>query len=182
VINVFQCALQMLTFQGTFSNSSSSTSATSATVFTTGPGSPFDLRNCPNYPYYNCYRDGDPIFDWSQPGMLYGDFQSPYNTTAFPLNIVPPNPDIESQCGASFTSTLSKFLSTAPVTTSYYTGLAASYSPWISYVESFTWSPSEPCCLNCTMIGGTVQILAWPTPAPSPPVSTLVDVESNYTL
>jgi hypothetical protein len=35
------------------------------------------------------------------------------------------------------------------------------------YVTSFTWTASRqgPCCLDCSIGGGTVQLLVWPTPA-----------------
>lgn len=45
----------------------------------------------------------------------------------------------------------------------------------------FTFIPSAPCCLNCTLFGGTVQVYYWPTPAPSPPVTKLVNA-ANFTL
>jgi hypothetical protein len=39
----------------------------------------------------------------------------------------------------------------------------------------FTFSPPSICCGTCTVYGGDVQVYYWPTPAPNPPVSELVD-------
>jgi len=50
------------------------------------------------------------------------------------------------------------------------------------WVSAFTFTPSAPCCSSCTVLGGTVQVLNWPTPAPQPSVSILVDAKNNYTL
>jgi hypothetical protein len=52
------------------------------------------------------------------------------------------------------------------------------------YVTSFTWTASRqgPCCLDCSIGGGTVQLLVWPTPAPTPAISLLVEESSNFTL
>lgn len=46
---------------------------------------------------------------------------------------------------------------------------------------TFDFAPSEPCCLQCTVFGGDVQVYRWPTPAPSPPVTKLVNTD-GYTL
>jgi hypothetical protein len=55
--------------------------------------------------------------------------------------------------------------------------------PWTYnyYASSFTYTAASPCCSSCTIFGGNVQVFAWPTPAPTPAVSTLVDA-SNFTL
>jgi hypothetical protein len=50
-------------------------------------------------------------------------------------------------------------------------------------VTSFTWTASRgPCCLDCSIGGGTVQLMVWPTPAPTPAISLLVEESSNFTL
>lgn len=51
-----------------------------------------------------------------------------------------------------------------------------------TYVSPWYYYPSQPCCGGCTLFGGTVQIFHWPTPAPSPPVSVLVNTRNNFTL
>ena len=134
----------------------------------------------PNYMIYNCYRPGDP-----DAGL---DFRSPYNTTWYPWNIVPPNPSLASYRAALFTSTLSHWLATAEVTTMANSAVLYAYMNSIptgisvSEPGRFTWTaPGPPCCLNCTVFGGQVQIMVWPTPAPTPAVSTLINAD-NYTL
>lgn len=81
--------------------------------------------------------------------------QNPYNTTLFPYNIYPPNPSLESRCGSSWLSEKSD-------------------SPVVPPAAS-------PCCLNCTLFGGDVQVFVWPTPRPTPLVNTVYD-ELGHTL
>lgn len=152
--------------------SSKSTSISTTTSPVTVPPGPYDLMKCPEPEYggpeFNCYREGDPYARM--------DLRSPYNTTAFPYNIIPPNDMIASQCAISWTSKASIWLSTA----SLMTNTMDQVSIW--YPENFDWTPSPPCCLNCTMLGGNgVQVMVWPTPAPTPPVATLIN-SNNYTL
>lgn len=47
---------------------------------------------------------------------------------------------------------------------------------------TFFYTAEPPCCLQCTIYGQGVQLEYWPTPAPEPPVSTLIDEATNYTL
>jgi hypothetical protein len=100
---------------------------------------------------YNCYRSGNPDAGF--------DFRSPYNTTFYPWNIVPPNPSLASYCAALFTSTLSHWLATAEIVTygsnnvfyAYMNSLQTGTGS-VSQVGEFTWTaPGPPCCLNCTV-------------------------------
>lgn len=50
------------------------------------------------------------------------------------------------------------------------------------FVSPFSFVAASPCCSSCTLFGGTVQVYDWPTPAPQPPVSILVDPKNNFTL
>jgi hypothetical protein len=50
------------------------------------------------------------------------------------------------------------------------------------FVTPFTFIPSAPCCSSCTLFGGTVRVFNWPTPAPQPPTTILVDLKNNFTL
>jgi len=59
-------------------------------------------------------------------------------------------------------------------------GTWAPYTEY-DYVSAFNYTATSPCCMSCTLSGGNVQVMYWPTPAPSPPVSTLVNAE-GYTL
>lgn len=92
-------------------------------------------------------------------------------------------------CGAQSRSIVSQFLATAPITarpvipqsTFVTEGFSLSqseswsaYTPYY-YVPEFTFTASKPCCLSCTIFGGDVEIYNWPTPAPSPPISTLIN-------
>lgn len=50
------------------------------------------------------------------------------------------------------------------------------------YASNFTWYPlTTACCGLCSMTGGDVKVYHWPTPAPSPPTSILVNAE-GFTL
>jgi hypothetical protein len=103
----------------------------------------------------------------------------PYNTTEFPYNIVPPNTSIASLCASSWTNSVISYYATAAVYTVTNT--------WDTSVDAFdeqifTWAPEYPCCLNCTILGGAITVMVWPTPAPDPPVPTLIDTAANFTL
>jgi hypothetical protein len=45
----------------------------------------------------------------------------------------------------------------------------------------FAFTASPPCCGSCSIIGGHVQVAYWPTPAPTPATSILVDEANNFT-
>lgn len=51
----------------------------------------------------------------------------------------------------------------------------------LTFVGNFTYTPSGKCCAVCTLFGNDVQVYYWPTPAPSPAVSTLVNT-NGFTL
>lgn len=70
--------------------------------------------------------------------------------------------------------------STIPGVTSFVSTRSAHRDAY--FVSPFSFVPSSPCCSSCTLFGGTVQVFNWPTPAPEPPVSVLVDPENNFTL
>ena len=97
---------------------------------------------------------------------------------------------INSYCSSLFVSSSSHYSSTVALTSTTvapYTLLATATTELVReevYVYNqgrFSYSPSAPCCLNCTLFGGTVQVYYWPTPAPSPPVTKLVNA-ANFTL
>jgi hypothetical protein len=76
------------------------------------------------------------------------------------------------------------------LTTSYYTItnmalttlIEPATTPFAQYVSPyFSYQASSPCCMFCTLYGKNVQVYYWPTPAASPPVSTLVNA-ANFTL
>jgi hypothetical protein len=102
-------------------------------------------------------------------------------------------------CWSSWTNFATSFLATAFNTPTFSfwntsTSVASTASPSSCvledasgnsyYVTSFTWTASRqgPCCLDCSIGGGTVQLMVWPTPAPTPAISLLVEESSNFTL
>jgi hypothetical protein len=66
------------------------------------------------------------------------------------------------------------------ITVTGHTSILSTVYSQAYYLSSFTYTPSAPCCSTCAVFGGSVQVYAWPTPAPSPPVSTVVG--QNFTL
>jgi hypothetical protein len=122
------------------------------------------------------------------------DLYNPWNTTQNPTNILPPNPSLASYCSSVFVDALDSWMATAAV---YYYGntyvaettnrmgdissYTTSTTTWARFQDELFFTPKAPCCLNCTLYGGTVQVYYWHTPAPSPPVTALVD-SSNFTL
>lgn len=71
-------------------------------------------------------------------------------------------------------------------TTSTFTGWSsafytqAAYSP-AGYLSDFTFVPTSPCCKECTLFGGSVQVYYWPSVTESPAASTLVN-SAKFTL
>jgi hypothetical protein len=106
-------------------------------------------------------------------------YYNPYNTSLYPYNIVPPNATLASICNAQWTSQNSGYLTSAAYTHQgdYCYPVGIQYS----LVDPLPVTPVEPCCLNCTIYGGNVQVYYWPTPAPTPGFSTLT-TSAGFTL
>lgn len=85
-------------------------------------------------------------------------------------------PSLSSQCAVKWTSSHDKFLATAETGPSSMDTVTANF-----YAESFSFTPTAPCCSSCTLSGANVQVRFWPTPAPVPAVSILVDPDTNFT-
>lgn len=85
-------------------------------------------------------------------------------------------PSLSSQCGVKWTSSYDQFLATAKIAPSSIDTVTAPF-----YAESFSFTPTAPCCSSCTLSGARVQVRFWPTPAPVPAVSVLVDPDTNFT-
>ncbi|KAE9372702.1 hypothetical protein N431DRAFT_536653 [Stipitochalara longipes BDJ] len=49
------------------------------------------------------------------------------------------------------------------------------------FLSAFPFTAVAPCCSTCSLFGKNVQVFQWPTPAPSPPISTLIDPRNNFT-
>jgi hypothetical protein len=59
--------------------------------------------------------------------------------------------------------------------------LQAQKSKWnAKHTDIFVYQAKKPCCGYCTVGGAAVQVAYWPTPAPTPHVTALVDSD-NYT-
>lgn len=59
--------------------------------------------------------------------------------------------------------------------------LQSQRSEWYAAnTEPFVYQAKHPCCGYCTVGGAGVQVAYWPTPAPTPPVTELVD-RDNFT-
>jgi hypothetical protein len=65
-----------------------------------------------------------------------------------------------------FTACLNSYLAKSSV-------VASLYSPGV--FDFFLYTAAPPCCGQCTVQATGVQLAYWPTPAPTPPVSVLVD-------
>lgn len=157
-----------------FPNSTTSTSGSTSSTMTTTSMSTACPSTGLDSSYRDCRRPDDPgYFYISQIVNL-----NPYNTTKYPYDIYPPNATIADFCSSDWSSALEAFFATAPIKNE---GISYSSTTLYEYAESFSYTTSKPCCLNCTIFGGTVQVYYWPTSTASPPVSTLVD-KSNFTL
>jgi hypothetical protein len=135
----------------------------------------------PGFGYGNCHRPGDPV---------HAVYLNPYDTSSFP-SVFLGTPSLATLCSEIFVTEYNSFLSTGIITTTTYPGYTAYpdgpsswlYSPVIDtsevlnvyYEETWTCTAEPPCCLDCTLFGGDVQVYYWPTPAPDPPISTLID-------
>jgi hypothetical protein len=155
--------------------SSSDTSWTSSCLYDPGLG------------YGNCNRPGDPVHEI---------YINPYDTSSFP-SVFLGTPSLANLCSEMFVSDYNQFLGTGVITTTTYPGYtaypdgpsSALYSPVIDtsevlnvyYIDTWTYTAEPPCCLGCTLFGGSVQVYYWPTPASSPSVSTLVN-SAGFTL
>jgi hypothetical protein len=169
-----------LTITSVAAASSSDTSWTSTCLYNPGDG------------YGNCNRAGDPY-----PGFPY----NPYDSADVSISVN--NPSILTYCSQLFESDFSQWEATAAITTEVTTEVYTGYTPYadgpssslslystqidtttqsdVYYVDSFSFTAAEPCCLICTLYGGNVQVYYWPTPAITPAVSTLVNT-AGFTL
>jgi hypothetical protein len=98
------------------------------------------------------------------------------------------DPIVASSCSKVFQSLYDQFKSTGEVTSWQITPTGENGQPvttetFVQYEDWFTFVPKagSGCCLNCTLYGGNVQVYYWPTPAPTPAASILVN-EANFTL
>lgn len=133
--------------------------------------------------YYTCYTstftESNLVQCWfnfpSKNGAWHLGYSDPYSSMT--------DASLRTQCLLQFSKGYSSFLATGSVasahTTWYNTDNWYVESP--SYADDWTFTASSPCCSKCSLSGGNVQVQYWPTPAPTPNVTALVD-ENGFTL
>lgn len=65
--------------------------------------------------------------------------------------------------------------------TSYLEASSALASYYPPGVFDYVYTVNPPCCGQCTIMATGVQLSYWPTPAPTPPVSVLIDASNKTT-
>lgn len=165
--------MALLPFLGAVSAASSSVTITSKATLKTTASSQAATSLCVGG--FDCLRSGDP-----EP------FVSQYYEATNPYEFGYSGP-IASQCSESFESSLSSWEATAAIETSSlvytpYSGASPTTSYTVDFDDYFTFAPAEPCCGNCTLfVGNNVHVFYWPTPAPTPGITKLVNA-ANFTL
>jgi hypothetical protein len=89
----------------------------------------------------------DVSYVWGPGGAAVLNFQAPVFTT---------NGCLFTTCTNQYFSQKSSFVAASPSGFFFYTA-------------------QPPCCGQCTISGAAVQLAYWPTPAPSPPTTELID-------
>lgn len=92
-------------------------------------------------------------------------YQNPFTTWA--------DPSLASKCGAQWSADSSKYIQSGRITR-YATGQPALYA------KEWIFTPKPPCCGQCSIGGMSAELRYWPTPAPTPAVTAIVD-ESGFT-
>lgn len=164
-----------------FANSTISKPATLSTSTATTSSCLYPVTIEPYFQYYDCNRPGDPqLPNTANPYELFFDYSDPF----------------VSQCSSSWDSSFSSWLATVPIITQTSTFSEALDEPegyiayttvlttqtYVNFGGDFSYTAAAPCCYNCSLYGGDVQVYAWPTPAPTPAVTKLVDSANNFTL
>ena len=104
-------------------------------------------------------------------GAVHAVYGDPYSSVS--------DVQLRSLCASQFSSDYSDFIKTGSIVPKYTT--SNHYVQPAYYNESWTFVATSPCCQTCYLSGGNVQVQYWPTPAPTPPVTALVD-DYGFTL
>lgn len=116
------------------------------------------------------YSETDTNYVPGRSGAVHAYYADPYTSVS--------DVALRSQCASQFSSGYSEFIATASIvpqhTTSNY------YVQPAYYVSQWTFVATTPCCQTCYLSGGNVQVQFWPTPAPKPNVTAVVD-KSGFT-
>lgn len=97
-------------------------------------------------------------------GAKYGAYENPYTSLT--------DKSLASQCGSSWSDEFSNYLATGSLT---------SYASELVYANYWFHTPKLPCCGGCNIGAISAELIYWPTPAPTPAVSTFVD-DVGFTL
>lgn len=97
-------------------------------------------------------------------GALIYLYQNPFTTLT--------DPSLASKCGAQWSAESSEYIQSGRITT--YSGQPARYADQWNYI------PKSPCCGQCSIDGMSAELRYWPTPAPTPAVTAIVD-NSGFT-
>lgn len=87
-------------------------------------------------------------------------YQNPFTTLSDPF--------LASKCGAQWSADSSKYIQSGRITR-YATGQPALYA------KEWIFTPKPPCCGQCSIDGMSAELRYWPTPAPTPEVTAIVD-------
>lgn len=98
-------------------------------------------------------------------GALILMYQNPFKTLTDPL--------LASKCGAHWSAESSDYIQSGLITTDS-PGLPARYA------SSWNFIPEPPCCGQCSIDGMSAELNYWPTPAPTPAVTAIID-NSGFT-
>ena len=170
--------LELAHAKSTFANSTITKPATLSTASSAAPTSSqsclYPVASGLYAPYFDCNRPGDP--------ELPTNASNPYDDIVYVFS-----DPLASQCSSSYESSFSSWMASAIITTQTVTysdqsEVAYTTEAWVHFEGGFSYKAAEPCCYNCSLYGGNVQVYYWPTPAPTPGVTKLVDIANNFTL
>lgn len=93
-------------------------------------------------------------------------YQNPFETLTDPL--------LASKCGAQWSAELSDYIQSGRITTD-------SPGQPALYASDWNFTPKPPCCGQCSVFDGmSADLNYWPTPAPTPAVTAIID-NSGFT-
>ncbi len=104
-------------------------------------------------------------------GAIHADYQNPYTSVS--------DIRLRSLCASQYSAGYSNFIKTGSIVAEYTT--SDYYVQPAYYNESWQFVATSPCCQTCYLSGGNVQVQYWPTPAPTPAVTALVN-SNGFTL
>ena len=119
----------------------------------------------PNCWYTVQYVETDTNYVHGISGAVHAYYQNPYTSIS--------DERLRSECGSQFSSGYSNFIATGSIVPTHTT--SNHYVQPAYYADEWSFTASAPCCQTCYLSGGNVQVQFWPTPAPKPNVTAVVD-------